>query len=45
MNIINVPSVYLVGKQELNSLDCAEFLEAHGVEHWNTDTATLQLHG
>lgn len=38
MNIINVPSVYLVGKQELNSLDCAEFLEAHGVEHWNTDT-------
>jgi thymidylate synthase (FAD) len=38
MNIINVPSVYLVGKQELNSLDCAEFLEAHNVEHWNTDT-------
>ena len=38
MNIINVPSVYLVGKQELNSLDCAEFLAAHGVEHWNTDT-------
>ena len=38
MNIINAPSVYLVGKQELNSLDCAEFLEAHGVEHWNTDT-------
>lgn len=38
MNIINAPSVYLVGKQQLNSLDCAEFLEAHGVEHWNTDT-------
>lgn len=38
MKIINVPSVYLVGKQQLNSLDCAEFLEAHGVEHWNTDT-------
>lgn len=38
MKIINVPSVYLVGKQELNSLDCAAFLEAHGVEHWNTDT-------
>ena len=38
MNIINVPSVYLVGKQELNSLDCAEFLEANNVEYWNTDT-------
>ena len=38
MKIINAPSVYLVGKQELNSLDCAEFLEAHNVEHWNTDT-------
>ena len=38
MNIINDPSVYLVGKQQLNSLDCAEFLEAHNVEHWNTDT-------
>lgn len=38
MKIINVPSVYLIGKQQLNSLDCAEFLEAHGVEHWNTDT-------
>jgi thymidylate synthase (FAD) len=44
MNIINVPSVYLVGKQELNSLDCAEFLEAHGVEYWNSDTDNASEH-
>jgi len=36
--LITKPSVYLVGQQELNSLACAEFLEAHGVEHWNTDS-------
>ncbi len=44
MNIITEPSVYLVGKQELNSLDCAEFLEAHGVEYWNTDTDNAGEH-
>jgi thymidylate synthase (FAD) len=44
MKIINAPSVYLVGKQELNSLDCAEFLEAHGVEHWNSDTDNASEH-
>jgi thymidylate synthase (FAD) len=44
MNIINAPSVYLVGKQELNSLDCAEFLEAHGVAHWNSDTDNASEH-
>jgi len=44
MNIINAPSVYLVGKQELNSLDCAEFLEANGVEHWNSDTDNASEH-
>jgi len=44
MNIINAPSVYLVGKQELNGLDCAEFLEAHGVEHWNSDTDNASEH-
>ena len=44
MNIINVPSVYLVGKQELNSLDCAEFLEANNVEYWNSDTDNASEH-
>jgi thymidylate synthase (FAD) len=44
MNIITKPSVYLVGKQELNSLDCAEFLEAHGVEYWNSDTDNASEH-
>jgi thymidylate synthase (FAD) len=44
MNIITKPSVYLVGKQELNSLDCAEFLEAHNVEYWNSDTDNASEH-
>ena len=44
MKIINAPSVYLVGKQELNSLDCAEFLEAHNVEYWNSDTDNASEH-
>jgi hypothetical protein len=44
MNIINAPSVYLAGKQELNSLDCAEFLEAHNVEYWNSDTDNASEH-
>jgi len=44
MKIINAPTVYLVGKQELNSLDCAEFLEAHGVAHWNSDTDNASEH-
>lgn len=44
MKIITAPSVYLVGKQELNSLDCAEFLEAHNVEYWNSDTDNASEH-
>ncbi len=44
MKIITAPSVYLVGKQELNSLDCAEFLEANNVEHWNSDTDNASEH-
>ena len=38
MKIITRPSVHLVAQQEVNSIPCAEFLEAHGVEYWNTDT-------
>jgi thymidylate synthase (FAD) len=44
VKIITAPSVYLVGKQELNSLDCAEFLEANNVEHWNSDTDNASEH-
>lgn len=38
MKIITEPTVYLVAQQEVNGLCCSEFLEAHGVKNWNTDT-------
>lgn len=37
MNIINVPSVYLVGKQLIDQAEIGRFLDAHNVPKWSTD--------
>ena len=37
MNIINVPSVYLVGKQLIDQAEMGRFLDAHNVPKWSTD--------
>lgn len=37
MNIINVPSVYLVGKQLIDQAEMGRFLDAHDVPKWSTD--------
>lgn len=38
MKIIRQPSVFLVGRQALDQSEISRFLQAHGVEHWSTDT-------
>ena len=38
MNIIRRPTVYLVGRQTLDSDQIADFLQDHGVGQWRTDT-------
>ena len=37
MNVINVPSVYLVGKQLIDQAEMGRFLDAHNVPKWSTD--------
>lgn len=37
MNIINVPSVFLVGKQLIDQAEMGRFLDAHDVPKWSTD--------
>ena len=37
MNIINVPSVYLVGKQLIDQSEMGRFLDSHNVPKWSTD--------
>lgn len=38
MRIIRDPSVYLVGRQQVNDSEVARFLADHAVETWQTDT-------
>jgi thymidylate synthase (FAD) len=38
LEIIAQPSVFLLGRQEINEEALAEFLSGHDVKHWTTDT-------
>ncbi len=38
LQIITEPSVFLLGRQEVNEDALAEFLSEHDVKHWTTDT-------
>src|SRR4051794_22077163 len=38
MRIIRDPSVYLVGRQEINTQQLDRFMADHDVSHWSTDT-------
>ncbi len=38
MRIIRNPSVYLVGRQQVDAAEIERFLRDHGVETWQTDT-------
>lgn len=44
MNIITRPTVYLVGKQDINFDHLNQFLADHEVGHWDTDTGSCGEH-